>query len=129
MSLHSSQICVGLRQVRAGAKKYTEFSKNLLQIVQYCWNPFSCINLGFLGIIHKRLVEFRQDFLALIRIETDSDSSKKQLRHQFQRLLLVGSAMYEKVIEMNIIRYGLALVTPKKILLSVWQSPPNRPSF
>ena len=41
----------------------------LLQIVQYRWNPFSWINLGFLGIIHKRLVEFRLDFLALIRID------------------------------------------------------------
>ena len=35
------------------------------RIVRYRWNPLTWINLGFLGIIHKRLV----DFLALIRID------------------------------------------------------------
>ena len=48
---------------------FSGFLGFLLQIVQYRWNPFSWINLGFLGIIHKRLVEFRLDFLALIRID------------------------------------------------------------
>ena len=35
------------------------------RIVRYRWNPLTWINLGFLGIIHKRFV----DFLALIRID------------------------------------------------------------
>ena len=35
------------------------------RIVRYRWNPLTWINLGVLGIIHKRFV----DFLALIRID------------------------------------------------------------
>ena len=36
------------------------------RIVRYRWNPLTWINLGVLGIIHKRFVEFRLDFLAFI---------------------------------------------------------------
>ena len=39
------------------------------RIVRYRWNPFTWINLGSLGIIHKRFVEFRLDFLAFIRTD------------------------------------------------------------
>ena len=39
------------------------------RIVRYRWNPLTWINLGFLGIIHKRFVEFRLDFLAFIRTD------------------------------------------------------------
>ena len=39
------------------------------RIVRYRWNPLTWINLGVLGIIHKRFVEFRLDFLAFIRTD------------------------------------------------------------
>ena len=39
------------------------------RIVRYRWNPLTWINLGVLGIIHKRFVEFRLDFSAFIRTD------------------------------------------------------------
>ena len=39
------------------------------RIVRYRWNPLTWINLGVLGIIHKRFVELRLDFSAFIRTD------------------------------------------------------------
>ena len=46
--------------------QYRLFQCRLHQIVQYRWNP---LFWGLLGLIRKRLVEFRLDFLAFIRID------------------------------------------------------------